>query len=493
MKLDFTPFSPLVFPPDLEWLLRHPQYLMLAGGIVSALIAAWLLFKPGRRGYVARLGGLSWRRNQFCRGWLITGDTGSGKTSSGINQLAHQVFQNEPTWGGLCIDEKGVYWETLAAMARHYGREHDLVHLQIQGNEADAQWTPPHRYNLTGDRSIPFTTYAKFVVDTATSLGQGGDKGFFKSQAQTHIAHALEMLFELSRPVTLRGAFELLSDRELLEEEMENLESLLETPRREAVYAHFANRFLTQPDEQLGGVRETIANYLQYFLTPEVAEVFCAAESTFSFAAMDQGKIILTTMPQKFQTERRYVNTFLKLLYYNHALRRFDQAKSARATNNLLILWADEAQRFMTASEDGTSDYNCVDVIREAGATIVAAAQSTTSLVPPLGNDKAKVLTLNLRNRLIFRAADEADAVQAADFIGKKRVVKRSWGFSAGKRNVNYNETEEHKIKPHKLRNLRDHECVLVHCERGFRRVTLPPLESDSSVAKWFSTWRRIL
>ena len=79
------------------------------------------------------------------------------------------------------------------------------------------------------------------------------------------------------------------------------------------------------------------------------------------------------------------------------------------------------------------------------------------------------------------------------DFIGKKRVVKRSWGFSAGKRNVNYSETEEHKIKPHKLRNLRDHECVLVHCERGFRRVTLPPLESDGTVAKWFSRCRRLL
>ena len=38
---------------------------------------------------------------------------------------------------------------------------------------------------------------------------------------------------------------------------------------------HFKNRFLIQPAEQLGGVRETIGNYLQYFLTPEVAEVFC--------------------------------------------------------------------------------------------------------------------------------------------------------------------------------------------------------------------------
>jgi len=194
-------------------------------------------------------------------------------------------------------------------------------------------------------------------------------------------------------------------------------------------------------------------------------------------------------MPQKFQTERRYVNTFLKLLFYTHALRRFDQPREQRAQNNLLILWADEAQRFMTASEDGISDYNVVDVLREAGATIIAAAQSTTSLVPPLGHDKSKVLTLNLRNRMIFRSADEADAIQSADFLGKKTVVKRSWGNSAGKRSVNYSETEEHKIKPHKLRNLRDHECVLVHCEHGFRRVTLPPLESDGTVAKWFSRW----
>src|SRR3989442_12321024 len=95
------------------------------------------------------------------------------------------------------------------------------------------------------------------------------------------------------------------------------------------------------------------------------------------------------------------------------------------ASDNLLILWADEAQRFMTASEDGTSDYNCVDVIREAGATIVAAAQSSTSFIPPLGNDKSKVLTLNLRNRIIFRAADEADAPQSAHFLGQRRVAKR--------------------------------------------------------------------
>jgi hypothetical protein len=475
----------------IHWLPAKFSWIIATAFLAVGFFALIVPEKPFQA--VATLRGLRWKRNQFCRGWLITGDTGSGKTSSGINQLAHQVFQNEPHWGGLCIDEKGVYWETLKAMATHYHRAADLIHVQIRPENARADWSPAHRFNLTGNRAIPFSSYAKFVVDTATSLGQSGDKGFFKSQAQTHIAHALELLAELNRPVTLTGAFDLLSNRDYLGYAVGALENLFPTPRRDALVEHFNIRFLDQPEEQFGGVRETIGNYLQYFLAPEIAEVFCSDAATFDIGEVDAKKIICVTMPQKFQTERRYVNTFLKLLFYNHALRRFDKPRTERAQDNLIILWADEAQRFMTASEDGTSDYNVVDVIREAGATIIAAAQSTTSFIPPLGNDKSKVLTLNLRNRMIFRAADEQDAVQSADFLGKKRVVKRSWGHSGGKSNVNFNETEEYKIMPHKLRNLRDHECVLVHCERGFRQVTLPPLEADGKIAKWFSFWRKWL
>lgn len=172
--------------------------------IVAACIAAamlWVLavialvghFRASKtRRIVVRLGGFKWTRADFCRGWLITGDTGSGKTRSGITPLLFQVFQNEATWGGLCIDDKGLYWETLSAMARHFGRENDLILLQVRPDDATAaSWTPRHTYNLTSDRTIPYNTFAKAVVDTASSLGQAGDKGFFKNQAQVHIAAAL--------------------------------------------------------------------------------------------------------------------------------------------------------------------------------------------------------------------------------------------------------------------------------------------------------------
>jgi hypothetical protein len=191
-------------------------------------------------------------------------------------------------------------------------------------------------------------------------------------------------------------------------------------------------------------------------------------------------------MPQKFQLERCYVNTFLKMLFYTHALRRFDKPAEERRRDNLLILWADEAQRFVTASDDGMSDYNCIDVIREAQATVVAAAQSSSSFIPPLSREKARVFTLNLRNRLIFKAADEEGAVESADFLGRKRTIKKSWGYSAGKRSSNYSEHDEHKIKPHMLRNLAKHTAVVIHCERGHRKKVLPPLNSDGAVCDWF-------
>src|SRR5687767_9027858 len=108
---------------------------------------------------------------------------------------------------------------------------------------------------------------------------------------------------------------------------------------------HYEGAFRSQPAEQLGGVKTTVANYLKYFTDPGIAEVFCSAKSSFSFDDLDRGMIVCVSLPQRYQVERRYINTLLKLSFYAHALRRFDKAAMVRADDNLLILWADEAQK----------------------------------------------------------------------------------------------------------------------------------------------------
>ncbi len=73
------------------WLtFRLPGIYQPLGVILFTSFGLFALRASGPRiSIVARLKSLRWKRNQFCRGWLITGDTGSGKTISGVNQLAH--------------------------------------------------------------------------------------------------------------------------------------------------------------------------------------------------------------------------------------------------------------------------------------------------------------------------------------------------------------------------------------------------------------------
>lgn len=133
------------------------------------------------------------------------------------------------------------------------------------------------------------------------------------------------------------------------------------------------------------------------------------------------------------------------------------------------------------------SDFNVVDVIREARATVVAATQSYQSLMPPMGDERrAKVFIANMANRVTFCAADEESAKIAADTLGKRKAKKRTTGYAGGKSSSSWTEEDRYWLEPHQLRKLRKFEAVVQHCNGGFRKVTLPPLNVDGKVPSWY-------
>lgn len=467
------------------YLLLSPplSYSVIA---LCALFGAWASFSAGDSGNViVRLGGLSWTMEDFVRGWLITGRTGSGKTQSAINALTFQIFQNVKNWGGICLDQKGLYWEILTKMAAHFGRNDDLVLLQTRPLGKDMLWRPPHTINLTGNPDVPASTYAKVIVDTAVSLtgGKGGNP-FFVTKAQLAIQTAFEILRHMEAYVTIPNIHHLLLNKEDAQAVMEELANFGDQ-RSKDLLATFRS-YLEQPPEQLGGVEGTISNYLGFFMHPEIAEVFCANEPTFSVSEIDSGKIVCIAMPQKFQSERLYINTILKLSYYFHALSRFDKPAEERDRDNLLVLFADEGQEIITGAESAFADHRAAGVIREARATIVLATQAYTSIHGSLDKRHADVLMLNLSNELIFTVANQDSAVIASKNIGEREVVEKSWGWNAGKRSYNY----QKKIKPffesYQLRKLPKFTVIIRHCEKSFRRRLVPPINPDGSFPKWF-------
>ena len=128
------------------------------------LLSLWQLrCALGRRSgahVILRLGGFSWDIFSFCRGWLITGQVGTGKTVGAINTMLWQVSKNCPNWGGVCVDDKGLYWETLSPMLGHLGRASDLILLQVRPENAGADWRATHRFNFLDNPHLPWSAKA---------------------------------------------------------------------------------------------------------------------------------------------------------------------------------------------------------------------------------------------------------------------------------------------------------------------------------------------
>lgn len=202
----------------------------------------------------------------------------------------------------------------------------------------------------------------------------------------------------------------------------------------------------------------------------------CPIDPTFDLKELDQGKLVTIKIPQKYQTEKKYISLLLKTFFYLHVLRRYDLSAKERAKKNLIVMVLDEAQETVLVSEDGVSDYNVVDKIRGARATTINSTQSPTSYIPPMGSrEKADVFLLNLGNKIYFTAADKLASEMIADAIGKRTIKKKTWGRSAGKSSLSWTEQDEHLIKPHQLRALPKHVAIIKHCERSYRRIHLAP------------------
>ncbi|MEZ0296076.1 MAG: type IV secretory system conjugative DNA transfer family protein, partial [Candidatus Methylacidiphilales bacterium] len=410
-----------------------------------------------------------------CRGWDISGKTGSGKTSSGVIPLLFSLKQNRPSAGIVVLDTKGDLADPLIAMSQELGCTQQLRILEVRPDGAPATWVPPLTMNFLADRTVPYSTYAKLLVDIATAAGQKGGQAFFKTAAQSAIYHGFAVLEALDWPVTIENCFSLITDQTDLQNAARELANRA-NPQHQWLVDYFTE-LLQQPVEQLGGVRSTVANYLQPFIQPDIAEVFCPVNPhTFSMNEVDAGALVCVRIPQKYQVEKRYVSLLLKVLFYLHALRRYDLPTADRKAKNLIVLALDEAQETVLVSEDGISDFNVVDKIRGARATTINSTQSPTSYIPPMGGrDKADVFLLNLANKVYFTAADKLASEMIADSIGKRTVKKKTFGRSAGKANLSWTDDDQHYIKPHELRALPKHCAVIKHCERRHAQVRLRP------------------
>jgi len=483
------PFALTISAAGLFGASRLPApWSLVIGALVCSLAGVLFYFADHRRfvrdpagkivadrwQIVLSFAGFRWTRDKANRHFFFSGDTGSGKTS-GMNRLVAELFRRNLTLGGVVMANKGDEWFHLEWLAKKYGREHDLLHLRPRLIGESGK--PLHRLNVTGDAGLPFTTRARILVDTAAALNPRDEKGFFKVKGAAHISRAFELLADIGRPTTATNAYDLLTSETQLKAALDKLTELEPSERRIRLAETLEQTYLKhEAKEQRAGEIGTSQNYLEYLGTAEIAEIFSSNEpDTCSIADVDKGRIFCIDVPQDYTTERQYVFTVIKLLLYRHALRRYALPPWQKYALNQLIYVGDEFQNAITASHDGTSDFNVIDRLRDCMLMLIVSAQAFESLVPPQTKEQAEVLALNLKNLVMYRAASEADALRCANALGKHWVERATRTVHLDHTAHTYHRVEEYRIKPHEFRRLADHTAVVRHCTNGFKKVCLRP------------------
>ncbi|HEX7630743.1 MAG TPA: type IV secretion system DNA-binding domain-containing protein, partial [Lacunisphaera sp.] len=446
-----------------------------AFALLAMAAAVWLAYRAlvasrdGQSQVVLRLWGLDWTRDEACCHFFITGATGTGKTARAVVPIVHGLRTTLPETGILAVDSKGALWTPLQAMAKSLGQEHSLRLIRVRPTHIPPeQWIPPLRLNLIGDPAVPWSTYAKVIVDTATAAGQRGGQSFFKETARDVITHAMHALELAGMPVTLANVHDAIcisTETALL------LERLAEQANpAAAVECQYFKDFAEQPPEQKSGTVFTVANYLRAYTPPDIREVVCSVEPNFTLAEVDAGRLICLSIPQTYQVERRYLNLLCKQLFFLHAFRRFDLDPEEMRRRNVIVLVLDEGQKTTLVSEDGFSDHATVDELREAGVCLISATQTPLSLYASFDTPtKADVFMANLRTQVHFRAADEKGAKILAEKMGAREIRKYSGGTSGGKASSSWQKQDEPWFKAAEFLALKDGRAVVKHPRRTGR------------------------
>jgi len=499
------------------------------------------------------LDGTRYTLRAFNRGWIISGKTGSGKTEGPVMQIIYQLSINLPNWGGLIIDWKRDISDKILSIFRNLGKEDKLVVLRVAPEERLSEGIDMsfkrERMNLLG-YPLPHMTYAKLLLDVATSLGQKDNKSFFSTQAQIHIAKGIETLHLLKK---INSDDSVMETREILKRAIEgtlvtvdgddageeltpesarkildflgryksvSLKNLYEINTsidrimtlRNLLDVHISDRFelkrgvidknarlqaaeiinhyddyLSQPKDQRGGVITSIQNFLYFFQDKQFAEVFCSEEpDTVSMLDLDKGKVIALDMPNYYEVQRIYIATFLKFLYFNHVGIRYDKGTAHIRKSNNLVLIVDEAQDVVTDCL-GLSDRKAAAKIRGAKATMILAMQSYLSPVPVIGKQNTDALLLNLTNKVILCEETADVAEEIAKKLGKVKIMVKSHGVSGSNYSVNFHESNEYLIEPTALTTLKKFECVIVHCDHGWKLGEIKPIDERGRTADWYA------
>jgi len=390
-----------------------------------------------------------WTLRDSFEGTLITGSSGSGKTSCTGKALAYS-FLKTPMMGGLVLTAKAEETDNWIGYAKACGREDDLIVFNAEsGHCLDAfhyEWKRPGRG--AGDLESIIDLFSTLMAIGKKDSGHSHDP-FWERGTEKNMRAAIKLLDLAGESISITNIDRLMKSLPTrigeYQEEAWQKESFCAsltkqiTERQDSLTAaqwndikivtdYFFEQWPAFDERPRSSLEMTWSGLADKFLYSPFDRLFCSGKCTFlPEMATHQGKIVIVDFPllEYGHETGRLINALVKLVFQRAFLRR-NLAESA----NPVFIWQDEFQYFVTR-RDNAFQQTC----RSARVAVVCLTQNILNLSEELGEQqpgsKTKAFLGNLMLKISHQQNCSDTNLYAAELIGKQYRYLDSYNSDA--------------------------------------------------------------
>ena len=375
--------------------------------------------------------------NGLYQNFLISGTTGSGKTSSAIYPLTKQLIEYQnPKIGMLILDVKGNFHKQVKQFCNIYDRENDLITIEIGGK---FKYNPLHKPNVSP------LILANRIKTILLLFSENNSDSYWLDKVEQVLCEAIKLcriynnnyvnFLELHKLITDNEYYilktsvikNLFQEKKLSEKEMYDTLTAIN---------FFETEFYKLDSRVLSIIKSEITRITNLFINDlDILNTFCSKnKEDLNFTdfkeVINNNKIVVLNMNiAKHKNLSKIIAAYLKLDFQDEVLQSIEN-------NNIhtTAFICDEYHEYATSS-----DSNFFALSREAKCINIIATQSYTSILNTLKNEySTKVIIQNLINKIWFRTDDMFTIEEAQKQLGREDKVKISKNISENSNDINY-------------------------------------------------------
>jgi hypothetical protein len=328
------------------------------------------------------------------KGISVLGGSGSGKTLRLISPLVLQSA--DLGCGGLIVDIKGDYKDTVMRIARITGRTIRTIGIDAEGINLIAGLSPD--------------TASAFLEACFVKQGQaGGDNAVWTHLAVERSQKALSILAHVPGEYTLRSLYRFFFDPEFREACIAKAKVLVAFPdacadpiaAEQLVNAldYQQNVVANTEHRQQSSINLTLETVLSKFIDPILSRAFAASDGADLSTILD-GDLFLVHVPEEtYASASRTIYLMIKQRFQTLCRTRTKMAPGFRRDNPIVFI-ADEFHKIVSS---GDAEFH--DTCRSLNVVSIIASQSIEAYESAIGDEvRTRALLANFAQTFAFRS-----------------------------------------------------------------------------------------